>query len=241
MLEFTLSAKHAKNLVKALENISEDAVFQFDSTGLHISVCDTFRNRLLESSLSADSFETYTCDSSLDLGIIVSRLRDVTKTLRAKESVSGSYSLDDPNFLIFNANGVTRRLRLVNTDLLKSPPPIVYEDYIYQATVESKRLQDFLKAASNFHTVEVAVNSSLVSFSSQEGEDEVSIRFTPEEVNLNLELTDALSTHGIIDLAKGLSTINDLVLIRGGPTIPISFSWSWGAGTSSTCYISRWE
>ena len=42
MLQFTLSAKHAKNLVKALENINEDTVFRFDRDGLSVSVSDTF-------------------------------------------------------------------------------------------------------------------------------------------------------------------------------------------------------
>ena len=100
MLQFTLSAKHAKNLVKALENINEDTVFRFDRDGLSVSVSDTFRNRLLEIHLPADFFSAYSCESSVDLGIIISRLREVTKTLKAKDEVTGSFDQEVPNFLI---------------------------------------------------------------------------------------------------------------------------------------------
>ena len=106
MLQFTLSGKHAKNLVKALENINEDAVFKFDRDGLSVSVSDTFRNRLLEIHLPAEFFSVYSCDDSVDLGIIISRLREVTKTLKAKDEVTGSFNTEELNFLVLIDNGI---------------------------------------------------------------------------------------------------------------------------------------
>lgn len=241
MLQFTLSAKHAKNLVKALENINEDAVFRFDRDGLSVSVSDTFRNRLLEIHLPAEFFTIYRCESSLDLGVIISRLREVTKTLKAKDEVSGSFDQEVPNFLILTANGIRRRVRLVNTDLLKSPPPMIYDDFIYTAELDSSAISDFMKASSNFHTLEVSVIPASFTITSQEGEEEVSMQFTSDDVSLRLELSDSLTTHGIVDLTKGLNTITDTVIVRGGPTIPISFGWSWGASSQLTCYVTRWE
>ena len=241
MLQFTLSAKHAKNLVKALENINEDTVFRFDRDGLSVSVSDTFRNRLLEIHLPADFFSAYSCESSVDLGIIISRLREVTKTLKAKDEVTGSFDQEVPNFLILSANGIRRRVRLVNTNLLKSPPPMIYDDFIYTVELPSSALSDFMKAASTFHTLEVSVVPDSFTITSQEGEEEVSMQFNGEDVALNLEMSDSLTTHGIADLAKGLSTITDTVTVRGGLTIPISFGWSWGASSQLTCYVTRWE
>ena len=241
MLQFTLSGKHAKNLVKALENINEDAVFKFDRDGLSVSVSDTFRNRLLEIHLPAEFFSVYSCDDSIDLGIIISRLREVTKTLKAKDEVTGSFNAEEPNFLVLIANGIRRRVRLVNTDLLKSPPPMIYDDFIYTVEVPAASVNDFLKAASTFHTVDVSVVKDSFTVTSQEGEEEVSMQFQADDVSLSLEMSDSLTTHGITDLTKGLSTITDTVTIRGGPTIPIAFGWSWGASSQLTCYVTRWE
>ena len=241
MLQFTLSAKHAKNLVKALENINEDAVFRFDRDGLSVSVSDTFRNRLLEIHLPAEFFSIYNCDDSIDLGIIVSRLREVTKTLKAKDEVTGSFDQEVPNFLILTANGIRRRVRLVNTDLLKSPPPMIYDDFIFTAELSANSISDFLKASSNFHTVDVAVLKDSFTITSQEGEEEVSMQFPSQDVDLTLEMSDSLTTHGITDLTKGLSTITGEVIVRGGPTIPISFGWSWGSASQLNCYVTRWE
>jgi hypothetical protein len=173
MLQFTLSAKHAKNLVKALENINEDTVFKFDRDGLSVSVSDTFRNRLLEIHLPAD---------------FISRLREVTKTLKAKDEVTGSFDQEVPNFLILSANGIRRRVRLVNINLLKSPPPMIYDDFIYTVELPSSALSDFMKAASTFHTLEVSVVPDSFTITSQEGEEEVSMQFKGEDVALSLEL-----------------------------------------------------
>ena len=241
MLQFTLSGKHAKNLVKALENINEDAVFRFDRDGLSVSVSDTFRNRLLEIHLPAEFFTVYACEDSIDLGVIVSRLREVTKTLKAKDEVTGSFDIDVPNFLILTANGIRRRVRLVNTDLLKSPPPMIYDDFIFTAELAATSVTDFLKAASTFHTVDVSVVKDSFTITSQEGEEEVSMQFQADDVALSLEMSDSLTTHGIAALTKGLNTITDTLTIRGGPTIPISFGWSWGSSSQLTCYVTRWE
>ena len=98
-----------------------------------------------------------------------------------------------------------------------------------------------MKASSNFHTLEVSVIPASFTITSQEGEEEVSMQFTSDDVSLRLELSDSLTTHGIVDLTKGLNTITDTVIVRGGPTIPISFGWSWGASSQLTCYVTRWE
>ena len=224
-----------------LENINEDAVFRFDRDGLSVSVSDTFRNRLLEIHLPAEFFTVYACEDSIDLGVIVSRLREVTKTLKAKDEVTGSFDIEVPNFLILTANGIRRRVRLVNTDLLKSPPPMIYDDFIFTAELAATSVTDFLKAASTFHTVDVSVVKDSFTITSQEGEEEVSMQFQADDVALSLEMSDSLTTHGIADLTKGLNTITDTVTIRGGPTIPISFGWSWGSSSQLTCYVTRWE
>ena len=52
------------------------------------------------------------------------------------------------------------------------------------------------------------------------------MQFQADDVSLSLEMSDSLTTHGITDLTS-LSTITDTVTIRGGPTIPIAFGWSW--------------
>ena len=98
-----------------------------------------------------------------------------------------------------------------------------------------------MKAASTFHTVDVSVVKDSFTVTSQEGEEEVSMQFQADDVSLSLEMSDSLTTHGITDLTKGLSTITDTVTIRGGPTIPIAFGWSWGASSQLTCYVTSVE
>lgn len=241
MLQFTLPAKQAKLLVKALENVNDDAIFKFDTDGLTVSVSDTFRNRLLEITLPVDFFTSYLCEESIDLGVIISRLKDVTKTLSAKDEVSANFSADEPNFLILTANGIRRRVRLVNTDLLSSPPLMVYEDYIYTLELTSDSVMNFLKAATAFHTIDVSVLPAGATLTALEGEDEVSMHFDSEGCNLSLDMADSLTTHGVTDLLKGLSTLSGDVVVRGGPTIPICFEWSWGSDSRVACYVTRWE
>ena len=118
---------------------------------------------------------------------------------------------------------------------------MIYDDFIYTADLPATSINDFLKAASTFHTVDVSVLKESFTITSQEGEEEVSMQFQSDDVSLSLEMADSLTTHGIMDLTKGLSTITDTITIRGGPTIPISFGWSWGDASQLNCYITRWE
>ena len=74
-----------KEIVKAVSNFNEEAIFIFDSDGLFIRLSDLNRFKILEFSINSEDFENYVCDSPVELGIIIDRIWDVTKTLKNKD------------------------------------------------------------------------------------------------------------------------------------------------------------
>ena len=54
---------------------------------------------------------------------------------------------------------------------------MIYDDFIYTVEVPAASVNDFLKAASTFHTVDVSVVKDSFTVTSQEGEEEVSMQF----------------------------------------------------------------
>ena len=93
----------AKDLVKAIENTNEEAIFVFDNSGLFVRMSDIYKYKVLEIDVNKEDFISYECDSPVELGIVVSRIKDVTKTLRKGDFLSIHYE-DGADVLNLSAN-----------------------------------------------------------------------------------------------------------------------------------------
>ena len=92
-LYFEIESSLIKEIVKAVSSFNEEAIFIFDSDGLFIRLSDLNRFKILEMSVKSEDYITYNCDSPVELGIIIERIWDVTKTLKNKDIISFNYEV----------------------------------------------------------------------------------------------------------------------------------------------------
>ena len=98
MLEATMAVGPLKTILKGLQAIGEESILEFGPEGLIIRLVDTNRIKVLQVSAEADAFNSYKCDDNYRLGVMLSRLKDITKSLTTKDTITMTYN--DSKFTI---------------------------------------------------------------------------------------------------------------------------------------------
>ena len=83
-----------KNVISILEKVSEEAIFTFNSQGLRVKTVCANRFKLVDLWVKENAFKNYECDEEIKLGIVVDRIKDITKTLTAKDELTITYEND---------------------------------------------------------------------------------------------------------------------------------------------------
>ena len=76
---------------------------------------------MLEINLSSEDMVSYACDSPVELGIVIDRIKDVTKTLKTKDNLMIQYN-DDETFITLKSNGLSRSVKLIDTNMVGRVP-----------------------------------------------------------------------------------------------------------------------
>ena len=120
-IQFEITGKHIKNIVKAIENINEECVWTFDSSGLLVRMSDVYKYKMLQIHFTNEDFISYDCDNSEDFGIIIERIKDVSKTLRTKDTLIMNYR-DGEDYISISSGGLTKKIKLIDTKLIGRVP-----------------------------------------------------------------------------------------------------------------------
>ena len=213
-----------KDLVKAIENINEECVWTFDTEGLHIRMSDIYKYKMLDITIKAEDFNTYSCEVPVDLGIVIDRIKDVTKTLKTKDvltlhSEHDAQDITSDNFITLKSNGLSRSVKLIDIKMISQVPSLGDAERAlsqgYSTSVDSLPFKNFLKAASKAISFEVAVEEGGLILSSKTDEGLVEVVYSNEEISL-LPLSYSASTnYSVKEIESATSTMKGDVNLRG--------------------------
>ena len=120
-IHVTVLAGPFKDILKGLEALNEQAVFEFDSTGMTVKCLDNDYTSVLRVKANEVLFSDYqftAAQSPLKLGIVLERLKDITKTLTTKDILSLKYDSQNPQKAEVTASSRAAIFRVLNTETL---------------------------------------------------------------------------------------------------------------------------
>lgn len=232
MLEATIKVPLMKNLLKGLQAISEDCILDFRETGLTVHIVDSLRAKMLRLRVNPEGFETYECDEQHRLAVQLSKIKDITKSLTAKDQLKLCY--DDGKFSLV-ANDMERVIRLKRLELVFDLPSMPSFDYEYNTQIESaKEVKDYLKTLDKIPVFRVNIENEEMIWRTLDRDEEISWSPNLElECDEEFDANQLFTTNQVLDLLA--ATNKETLLVRGGEnSCPLEFSWNPTEGVNFT-------
>lgn len=118
----TVQANALRTLIEVLKDVLNDINIVFDNTGIKIMSMDGSHVALIHMKLEAEKFEDYSCPEKLNVGICITSLYKLMKTVNNSDTIAMFISEKNPNELaikIENADkntSTTFTLKLLDID-----------------------------------------------------------------------------------------------------------------------------
>ena len=223
-VNLSINCNLIKEVVKAVEHTNDDAVFVFDNSGFFIRVSDIYKYKVLEIKISSNDLLEYECSKPIEVGIVINRLKDITKTMRKGDFLIMNYE-DDSDYLQLISNGLKRSIKLIDLNHISRIPNLDLH-YKYRAIIDNKTFNSFIKAcgkALSFKIMTQEGNLIMVS-ETDEGLIEVpwedSVKTIGDDEGYKSNTTFALS-----EVAKAVSTSKGIISVEGSQDKVVCFSW----------------
>jgi len=237
-ISLTMSCKLAKEIVKAIETTDEQAIFVFDKHGLFVRVSDPLHVRVIEVMVEADTFEEYNYDSEkeqLRLGVVISRLKDITKTMVKKDELKLEYE-DGTNRILTWSKNLQRSIRLIKSELMNEIPQISVS-HVYGCGLEATTLKPFLKASNMKGGVVDIITDKKFILCSESDDGSVEISLDAEEVGLTPTEYMSMTTYSVEEITKATATAEGMIQMRGKQDSPLELSWDTGTGMKVKAWV----
>lgn len=227
MLEATISGAKLKNTLKGLQAISEEAILDFNKDGLIVRVVDANRYKLLQIQIKPDGFESFSCEGNHRLGVRLSRIKDITKSLTTKDIITMKYT----DKFTLSANDMERTVKLLRLELLYDQKTLPEYEYTFNTEIESsKEIRDYLKTLDKTPVFQVSIDGEEMIWKTLEKEETIS--WKPDlEINSEKDLSLLFTTQQVADIVA--ATNKEVLKLRGGTPqesdnkiIPLEFQWS---------------
>lgn len=220
-----IKASLLKDVVKAIENINAESIWVFDHEGIYIRMSDVYRYKMLEININHRDTVNFKFDSPKPyyLGLVIDRLKDVTKTLKSSDLLIMDYSDGNP-FITAESNGLKRNIKLIDISLIGQPPELLVSQE-YQSVIESKKMSSFLKAISKSISFDVIIIEGNFIIRSETDEGLAEISWSEGDCNLDTELSESVTNFSTAEITKALVACKNNLVIKGSDDSPISFEW----------------
>ena len=236
-----IAAGSFKDVLKGLEKLGDQTIFTFTQSGLTVGMSDNDCSTLVKYELSKSLFEDYKFSSDnfdpFRLGVVVARMKDITKTLTTKDTLGFEYDSADPTVLTISAGPIKRSIKLVALKLLRELPSLPEANYEYNFDIPLKAVKDYLKAVAKVQRdFSFIVNESKKTLTLiTAGDSPVELQLEPE----NWYCTkSSRTTYSITKLSQGLVVGKKTnVTIYGGQDLNILFKWTQVDGFNCSCLL----
>ena len=227
-MEINMSAKIAKTFVKAVEKLNEESLLVFDDEGLKTKIVDNDNASLLDIKIPKSSANEFSFNgaSATEVGVVIERVKDLTKTLTTKDSIKLNYDLENPTWLVMSANGVERKVRLLNSSHMKRVNTPSTEHH-WSVSLPMKEIKAFVKSLGKTSSFEINVKDEGIVLYSETDDGEIRLEFDKDAIALHKEtgdFTTKISSDKFTDVlsATGVKTIIEL---KGGDATIVEAQW----------------
>ena len=227
-MKIELNAKTAKTFVKALEKLNEESLIIFDKEGIRTRIMDNSHTHILDIRIPKESTELYNFGgaTATEVGVVVERIKDMTKTLTVKDTLQIEYNLNDSTWLHLAANGVERKVRLLNAAHMKrlEVPPTQHK---WSAKLPMKEMKAFLTSLGKTLHFDILVDET-VSFVATTDDGEVRLDFDKSVIDLHIEdgtFETTLTTAHFLTLIAATSAKCEF-MIQGGNDAVVETGWN---------------
>ena len=238
-IHFEITGKHIKDIVKAIENINEECVWTFDSSGLLVRMSDVYKYKMLQIHFTKEDFISYNCDNPEDFGIIVERIKDVSKTLRTKDTLIMTYE-DGEDYISISSAGLTKKIKLIDTKLIGRVPHLNV-DFDYSVAVPSRPILSFLKSCGKAISFNCITTSGGLMMICENDEGESSVKWSKDDVNLNPSSYESDTNYAVSEVMLATSTMSNTVKVQGSDDGVISFTWGVAENSTATAMVAHRE
>ena len=194
-MKIELSAKTIKAFVKGVENITEICLLTFDEDGVRTRIMNSDHTALLDLKIPKESTEVYDFDNAtpIEIGVLIADVKDMTKSLVVKDTLTIEYNTGDPTWLVLSANGVEKKVRCKNASLIKrhKVPPT---DHKWSANLPWKQMKAFLSSCAKEASFRTLANPTWIQFQASSDDETLTLQFDKDEVDLHIE-GESLITH----------------------------------------------
>ncbi len=230
-----ISVPTIKNIISILEKISEEAIFTFDEKGLMIRTVCASHFKMVDLWVKPDAFKEYECQEEVKVGVVIDRIKDITKTLVAKDELVISYENEK---LALIANGINRAIKLLRLEYMTEIQTLPDFHYTYSLQTSSKEIRDFLKTTGKtvaFDSI-IRKEAGLMAILWRSKNDDEPIEWCPDltAVDDDEELiriatfgdlsSTTYTTEEVLAAIGGTQRTQPLTL-QGGQDIPMRFDW----------------
>lgn len=229
-MKMELSAKTAKAFVKGVENMTDMILLSFSKGGVKTRTLNSDNTALLDLEIPKASAETYDFqeDNSVEVALLIADVKDMTKSLVVKDTLTVEYSLDEPTWLILSANGVEKRVRCKNASLLKRHK-VPDTESNWSADLPFKKAKAFLATCKDSSTFEISVNHKEgIKFQAKNDDETLTLELSSEEVGLHAEETQTWITNmtpaNLLSLLS-VASAKTLITLKGGHGSVIKAEW----------------
>ena len=222
MLEAQIRIPTMKNILKGLEAIGEEVILNFNSTGLTATIVDSAVIKLFHIDVSSDAFEKYSCTGDVSYGVVIARMKDITKALTAKDELK---IIGDADNLALLANGIRRNIKLLNRALMSTPPSMPHFNYTYDAQIPALEARNFIKTLGDVLSFNITIDDAGKSMTWASESPEEAVEWIPTVSVLNTS-QDSLTSYATEHIKLAICATNrETIDIRSGDDLPIEFTW----------------
>lgn len=195
----TIQAVAIKSLVEILKDIINDVNVYFDKTGVKIVALDVARVTLIHVTLQAENFEEYSCPEDIVLGVNMSNIFKLLKSISNTDIISITNTEED---LVIHVTNSTKRsastfhvkLLDLNEDLLEIPDENEHISSKIHTSISSIEFQKIVRDMSNIGSdMKIERTENLLKFGS-------SGDFATKDTSLEQNETVTESSRGVFSL-----------------------------------------
>jgi len=227
-MNIEMSAKTAKTFVKAIEKLNEESLLVFDSEGVRTKVVDGENASLLDVKIPKSSVNAFSFNgaSATEVGVVVERMKDLTKTLTVKDSITIDYDTENPTWLTMSANGVERKVRLLNSAHMKRIQTPSTEHH-WSVALPMKEVKAFIKSLGSATGFNITIGDEKVALHAETDDGEIRLDL-PNDNLLHAEegsFSTKISTDKFSNIlaATGIKTV---VTLKGSDDAVIEAQWA---------------
>ena len=227
-MKIELSAKTVKAFVKGVENITEICLLTFDEEGVRTRIMNNDHTTLLNLKIPKESAELYDFKNPnpIQIGVLIADVKDMTKSLVVKDTLTIEYNTGDPTWLVLSANGVEKRVRCKNASLIKIHriPPTEHK---WSANLPWKQMKAFLSSCAKEASFRTLANTTSLQFQASSDDETLTLQFEKDDVDLHIEgesLISHITPAHFLSLLS-VSSAKTVFLMKGGDGSVLETDW----------------